>query len=428
MLRHFCKDRHALFYTCTEVPDSAQLTAFSHAILKTGIPASRYIDQFNNWEAAFTALADIPASGKKLVIIDEFPYMARANPAIPSILQKIWDTKLKEQDVMLVLCGSAMSFIKKEILSEKNPLYGRATGILPVKEMGFYDAIQFVPHYSPEDKIATYAIVGGTPHYLKQFNPNLSLAENVINNILTRGSILYSEVEFLLRQELRETATYNTIIEAIALGNTKLNDIHTKTQIERTKLSAYLRNLLELGIIIREFSVNNPLKEKAKSQRGLYRLSTAYFRFWYHFVFPNLSALEMGDAQGVWQHEIVPQMNAYISPAFEDICKEYLYRRNISNQLPFRFAQIGRFWTNQTEIDLMAFDREHKHLLLGECKYRNTPVDKDVLDGLMEKANAISNIPPTSIMLFSKGGFMERLTQIRDDRINLIGLNELVGV
>lgn len=427
LLRQFCHGKDALFFTCTEVPDTQQLTAFSQAVLKRGIPASKYIDRFTSWEDAFSALAEIPAYGKKIVVIDEFPYMARANPAIPSILQKIWDTFLKNQDVMLVLCGSAMSFIEKEILSEKNPLYGRATGILQIKEMGFYDAIQFVPDYSAEDKIATYAIVGGIPHYLKQFDPAQSLADNVIDSILTRGSILFSEVEFLLRQELRETATYNTIIEAIALGNTRLNDIHTCTQIERTKLSAYLRNLIDLGIVFREFSVDTPLKEKAKSQRGLYRLSTAYFRFWYHFVFPNLSALEIGDANGVWHEDIAPQMNAFISTAFEDICCQYLKRLNLARRLPFRFSNIGRYWSAESEIDLMAFDRGQKNLLFGECKYRNAPAGEDVLAALKAKAEAFSSTTASpTFMLFSKGGFSERLDASQNDAVSLVDLETLI--
>lgn len=424
LLRHFCQDRQAIFFTCTEVPDAVQLRHFSQAILKTGIPASRYIDSFSEWESAFMALLEVPFSGRKLIVIDEFPYMARANAAIPSILQKVWDTSLRNQDIMLVLCGSSMSFMEKEILSEKNPLYGRATGILNIREMGFYDAIQFVPDYSPEDRIATYAIVGGIPHYLKQFDPSLPLSENVINSILTRGSILYSEVEFLLRQELRETATYNTIIEAIALGNTKLNDIHTRTQIERTKLPAYLRNLIDLGIIHREFPIGTSIKERAKSHRGLYQLSTAYFRFWYHFVFPNISALEMGDAPGIWKNDVLPQLNAYISTAFEGICREYLMRRNIAGKLPFRFVDIGRFWTNTTEIDLVAFDRMRHHFLLGECKYRNAPVGQDILDALMEKAKAVSPRHPDTVLLFSKHGFTETL--IPDDHLSLIDLNQLV--
>lgn len=208
-------------------------------------------------------------------------------------MQNLWDELFKDENVMIVLCGSAMSFIEKELLAEKNPLYGRATGIYKMKEMNFYEAIRFFPDYSNYDKIIAYAVLGGIPHYLKQFDNKLSLAENIKKNILTKGCALYSEVEFLLRQELRETPLYNSIIEAVALGNTKLNEISMKSLIEDTsKTSVYLKNLIELEIVEREFSVDAGIKECANSNRGLYRLTDNFFRFWYAFVFTNYSELE----------------------------------------------------------------------------------------------------------------------------------------
>jgi len=143
-----------------------------------------------------------------------------------------------------------MSFIEKKLLSEKNPLYGRATGVYKMKELPFDDAIKFFPNYSDEDKMLAYATLGGIPHYLRQFEPSLSLKENIIKHVLTKGWALYSEVEFLIRQELREPALYNTIVEAVAPGNTKLNDIYTKTGLEKAKISVYLRNLMELEILV----------------------------------------------------------------------------------------------------------------------------------------------------------------------------------
>ena len=189
--------------------------------------------------------------------------MCKNNESIPSILQNLWDEQLKDENVMIILCGSAMSFIEKELLAEKNPLYGRATGIYKMEAMGFYDAVQFFPNYTDKEKIIAYSVLGGIPHYLAQFDPAIPLDDNIKKNILTKGCILYSEVEFILRQELRETPLYNTIIESVALGNTKLNDISTKSLIDDTsKTSVYLKNLIELQIVEREFSVDDGTKER----------------------------------------------------------------------------------------------------------------------------------------------------------------------
>lgn len=425
-LRFFCKGKPHVFYSCTECTDEQQLSAFSERMLRTGMPASQYLSTFSSWEQAIRSVLELPGSQKKLLIIDEFPYMVKANNQIPSILQNLWDQILKDSSVMIILCGSAMSFIEKEILAEKNPLYGRATGILKMQEMSFYDAIQFVPNYSPEDKIAVYAVLGGIPHYLKQFHDEIPLSENIKQNILTRGSILYNEVEFLMRQELRETTTYNTIITAVALGNTKLNDIYTKTQIEKTKLSAYLKNLLDLGILCREFSMADATKEKANVQRGIYRLTDNFFRFWYAFVFPNLSELESGDVDGIWDYVVHDKMDSFVSYIFEDICKQYLRLKNQKNELSFHFTKIGRWWNKTDEIDIFAKDAEGSHILVGECKYRNSPFPLAELVKLQKKLPKEEE-KTVDCWIFSKSGFTEDTIEAAEkQKISMISLEEII--
>ncbi|MDR2487458.1 MAG: ATP-binding protein, partial [Clostridiales Family XIII bacterium] len=309
LLREFVKGKPHVFYSCREITDDKQLAAFSERILRAGLPVAKYVTAFSDWEAAFRTVLELPAGGKKkLLVIDEFPYMCKGNASIPSVLQVLWDEQLKNADVMIVLCGSEMSFIEKKILAEKRPLYGRATGIYKMNELPFADAVKFFPEYTDDDKLLAYSILGGMPHYLTQFDPGLPLRQNIIRNVLTKGCVLYSEVEFLIRQDLREPALYNTIIEAVALGNTQLNDIYMKTQSDKSKISVYLKNLMELQVIEREFSVLSGSKEKAASSRGLYRIVDNFFRFWFCFVSANLSDLESGDAEGVYRYAVEPQL------------------------------------------------------------------------------------------------------------------------
>lgn len=420
LLNEFMKGKQAVFYTCTETPDREQLERFSKRVLASGIPAARYIQSFQDWESALGSVVDVPSQGKKILIIDEFPYMCRGNPAIPSILQTLWDQQLKRENVMIILCGSAMSFIEKQILGEKNPLYGRATGIYKLAPMSFQEAQQFFPGYSLEDKLAAYAILGGVPYYLSRFQPKKSLAENIKSELLQKGSVLYSEVEFLLRQELRESHIYNVIIEAVALGNNTLALIHDKTDLDKSKISVYLKNLMELGIIEREFSVLVSEKEKTRSQRGLYRLKDAYFKFWYTFVYGNLSELENNDVEGVYRYQVEPGLHEFISHAFEDVCIEYMRALNRGDALPFHFVRVGRWWdkvvhqvegrkrTVTEEIDMMAFDREKKHFLLGECKYRHEAADIDVYQKLQMKYPLPSGAKACYVICFFFG-FTDRM-------------------
>ncbi len=427
-LRKFCHNKPHVFYSCRECTDEEQLRSFSQRMLKPGMNAAKYINTFENWEQAFLSISELPSDGrKKLLVIDEFPYMIKGRPGITSLLQNMWDESLKNDEVMIILCGSAMSFIENEVLAEKNPLYGRATGILKMQEMNFYDAVKFFPDYSYSDKILAYAVLGGIPHYLSQFIEQDTLSSNIKKNILQKGSILYSEVEFLMRQELRETALYNTIIEAVAPGNTKMNGIHQKTQIEKSKLSVYLQNLIKLGIMERVFPVSESIKEQANIQRGLYKITDNFFCFWFAFVLPNISELEAGDHEGVYNYIVGPGLDEYASVVFEDICREYVRQNNIKGTLPFRYAKLGKWWNSMDELDLMAFDKEKNNFIIGECKYNNTPFRLSDFEKTRRKFIPKKEQAEIYYYLFSKSGFDRRLTAMAetDNNIILITLDQL---
>lgn len=426
-LREFCRKKPHVFFSCTQSTDRVQLARFSKQMLREDIPARQYVSEFSDWEKAFRAILDLPyGDKKKLVVMDEFPYMCRGNKSIPSILQNLWDAEFRDSNVMLILCGSAMSFIEKELLAEKNPLYGRATGIYKMNKMGFYDAARFFPDYSEKDKVLAYAVLGGIPHYLNQFSQQLSVAENIKRNILTKGSVLYSEVEFLLHQELRETPVYNSIIEAVALGSTKLNDISQKSLVEDTsKTSVYLKNLTELGIVVREFSVDAGTKERANTSRGMYRLTDNFFRFWYTFGFANLSQLEDGDVEGVYEYLVAPALHEFASLAFEDACREFVRELQKKNALPFRYTRMGRWMGKttvrdknaesglriaETEIDLLGIGRDAQEYLVGECKFKHHPFDYSEYLDTVAKLTPQKEKARFYYALFSESGFDEKIT------------------
>lgn len=444
-LREFCRGKPHVFYSCTQSTDKVQLARFSQQMLREDLHAKRYISQFSDWEMAFRSISDLPfGDHKKLVVIDEFPYMCKGDHSIPSILQNLWDMDLKDQNVMLVLCGSAMSFIEKELLAEKNPLYGRATGIYKMKAMGFYDAIQFFPNYSDLDKVLAYAVLGGIPHYLNQFSTDLSIEENIKQNILTRGSVLYSEVEFLLHQELRETPMYNSVIEAIATGSKKLNEISQRAMVDDTaKTSVYLRNLIELGIVQREFSVDAKSKERTNTGRGIYRLTDNFFRFWYAYGFSNLSQLEDGDVDGVYDYMVRPDLNRFAALPFEDICQEFVRELQKRNALPFRYSKMGRWLGRttvrdqntesglrqaETEIDLLAISQDAQEYLVGECKFKHSPFS---YSEYLDTTSKLSSWKKDSVFyyaLFSASGFDQKIVDIARDTetLKLYNLENIV--
>ena len=439
-LREFCKDKPHVFYSCTQTTNKVQLKKFSSCLLKEDISAKNYISEFEDWEKAFRSVLDFPyGDNKKLLVIDEFPYMCRENKSIPSILQNLWDSELRQNNVMIILCGSSVSYIENDLLAKKNPLYGRATGIYKMKEMGFYDAIKFFPDYSSRDKVLAYAVLGGIPYYLNQWDTKSSVEDNIKKNILTKGCVLYSEVEFLLHQELRETSIYNSIIEAIANGNTKLKDITECSFVgDTSKASVYLKKLIELGIVEREFSVN----QQANKNRGIYRLTDNFFRFWYAFGYANYSQLEEEDVDGVYEYAVKPALHEFASYSFADICREFVSEKQKKKELPFRYTKMGKWFgkttvrdtnkknghrTAETEVDVLCIDRMGENYLVGECKFKGVPCSYSEYLDTLAKLMPLKEKAEFHYALFSENGFDEEITLEAEKKdIKLYDLEEIV--
>lgn len=439
LITKFCEDKHNIFYASKECSDGVQLQSFSKAIVSYAPEQFKFVNNFRDWEQAFSALTDIKTGKKLVVVIDEFPYMVRNNKSIPSILQNLWDHMLKNTNIMLVLSGSSMSFIEDEILGYKNPLYGRTTGIYKLEPLPYTDAIKFFPNYSDEDKVIAYSILGGIPHYLQQFDPQKTVEENIKNTILRRGSILYNEVEFLLHEELREPSTYNTVIEAVALGNTEYNAILSKTLIEQRTLSVYIKNLTNLGILKKEKPSLSKPKENVGQNKGIYILTDNFFRFWYAFCYPNISLLEKGSVELAWKMFIKDNLHNFASKAFENIAIEYLYIINERGRLQSVFTEFGRWWgkvtktdgngkkiTTSEEIDVLG-KAPNNIYILGECKFTNAPFDMGQLKHLQNKLSLTGTV---YYYLFSLSGFTSSVIETSKSENNIfpIDIKQMLSV
>lgn len=427
VLSQFAAGKQCVFFAAQSSTKEGQLASFSRQMFEAGAPAGRYVSQYTDWQSALRDISSLPfGNARKLIIFDEFPYLVKSDPSLPSVLQNLWDHTLCHENLMIIICGSAMSFIEKELLSEKAPLYGRATGILKMEPMSYREAAEFLPNYNVEDRILAYSILGGIPHYLAQFDPDKSLETNVKQRILTKGAALYSETEFLMRQEFREIAVYNAIIQTVAMGATQLSDISNRVMLPAQKVSVYIGNLIEVGILTREFPVGSKLVEHSKGMHGLYQITDGFFRFWYAFVFPNRSDLDMGDINGVWKHSIQPMLHNFAATPFEKICAQWLRIQSIAGKLPFRATDIGRWWDRHNEIDMAATSRNSKQVILGECKFRSKQVDTAILRALQTKAVAFT-ASDIYYYLFSLNGFEPALQQLAlmDAHITLVSSDQL---
>ncbi len=418
LLKAFCKDKSAIFYTALQITDAMQLEKFS-AVVNDFFGESKYNRQFSDWDTLFSFIGDQLKPPQKIVlVIDEFPYAAENNTSLASIIQKHWDHALKDLPFMLIISGSSMSFIENEVLGSKNPLYGRATAIYKLQELTFEDARTFVPDLPIKQQIEYYSIFSGVPHYLNQINPSLSVRDNIKKSILQTGSILFNEIEFLLKQELREVSVYNSIIEAIAMGNTKLNDIAMCTGIATTKIPYYLTSLINLGIIDRVYPATVKTKARAKSRSGLYQIANDFFRFYYRYIYPYTSEISEGASEIILDAVIMATLSEFTAQTFEKVAYQYVWALNIQGQLGRRYTKIGRYWHKATEIDLLGFNHDNQYLF-AECKWTNQPIGADVLKRLEDKAQQF-NCSAKDFIILSKSGFKKSLKSLQKSRDDIM--------
>lgn len=421
LLRQFSKDKKHLFFSSDLSSEQEQLRQFSEKIYQVTGESFLQTQSFSSWEASLRYIFDHLIDKIPLIIIDEFPYLCVSNSALPSILQKIWDEKARENNIFLVLCGSYMSFMEKEVLGSKSPLFGRRRGQIVLPPLRFEYLKDFFSHYSKKDRVYTYAILGGTPAYLQRFSDKRTIEQNVKDEILSKNAFLYSEPRFLLMEELREPSIYFSILKAIAFGKTRLNEIVQETGInDRHKVNKYLSVLRELHIIRRKV----PLTEDKphKSRKGIYILDDPFFRFWFRYIFPNMSYLEEGDIDYVWEEKIKPDFDSFAGFIFEDICIQKLKSLNKDNKLPFKAKNIGQWWDRREEIDIVVLDGKGSFMFC-ECKWTVRKIGISVLDELQNKANKFPEVVRKYFGFFSKSGFSKGIKDLSEKRKDILLLD-----
>lgn len=417
LINEFIKGKKALFFLASEESESQNRNSFKEK-------AAEFIDSdllrnasVSNWDAIFKAIMDHRFDTKPVIVIDEFQYLGKTNPAFPSVFQRIWEEQLKDKSVMVILCGSLISMMESQTLAYGSPLYGRRTAQIRLKQIPFRYYHEFFPRRSTKDLIEMYSVTGGVPKYIELFSESGNIYNAIQTCVLNRSGYLYDEPHFLLQQEVSEIGSYFSIIKAIAAGNQKLSAIASVLEIKSTSLTKYLKTLIDLDILEREVPVTEENPEKSK--RGLYKIKDNYIRFWFAFVYPNMSFLESGNASIVMDKIRKGLITNHTAFVYEDVCREQMWELNADGTWPFYFSKIGRYWDSQTEIDIAALDPDGDNLILGECKYWHEPVGLNVLRDLEAKASNVDwhkNKRKVWYVLFGASGFTDELIAVASER------------
>lgn len=385
LLNEFIKDKNALYFPAEEVNDSLNLKKFSRLLgEKLGI---KNFPTVSDWNSLFSMIKEQLGNEQLVIVIDEYPYAATANKSLNSILQQVIDYEFKETNIFLILCGSSMSFMENHVLGEKSPLFGRRTGQLKVNPLDYYDSAKFYPKASVEDKIKYYACMGGTPYYLSLIDQSMSFEENLRELYFEINGYLNNEGTLLMKQEFREPANYNAVLQAIASGSNTLGEIAGFTQLETSLISKYLVTLQELNYIERVIPFgSNPLKGKTSQ----YHMTENFIAFWYRYVFSVRTEIERGNGD-IYFSLALEDLSHFIGPIFEEVTRQYLRRKNAQGALPFIAKSFGTWWGkdkkgNVQEVGVVVESVSSKALLIGECKWRSSFKVNKTVEKLQERA------------------------------------------
>ena len=419
LLTQFCKDKRSIYFLASQLKEGdhlRQLTEIARHVINDPLLQNLV---FHDWESALIYFAQQAQKERLVLVLDEFQYLCEDNVALPSLIQRFWDLHGKNSKLFLILCGSQVSFMEREVLAERSPLYGRRTGQLQLLPLSYRESGHFFSEYTAKEKLVAYSILGGVPAYLSRFalhsandlpyTPQKTLEQHIKDELLTPQGYLYDEVNFLLRMELREPRTYTSVLQAIAGGATRLNEISQRVGLSPTDTNRYLTVLRELRLVTRE----TPVTERApqKSRKGLYKIADNYVKFWFRFVLPNRSLIESGNADLVYDQIIAPNLSHYMGGIFEDVCRQYvsLYWKEKLEVAPRR---VGAHWGADSEIDVLTENIDGSHWF-GECKWWEATVGENVLNHLIENAMKVPDPWQRHLryILFSANGFTDALRQ-----------------
>lgn len=407
LIREFIRDKDAVYFLTPDMNGPMILEELSKAISsQTG----RTYGVFDTWEDALTAFAE-SSDGKRILVLDEFQYAVSSEKGFVSRLQRIWDDEeFSKRGIMLILCGSHISTMEGLDKDRRSPLYGRFTRHMVVNPLPFRDVMHEGDDFV--DAVERYSVLGGVPRYMELFDDG-PLRDNIEDNVMDPTSVMFDDPRVLLDDETRNRATYMSIMRAVAMGNRRLSEIASATEIESTTLGPYLRKLMEIHMLRRTVPATE--KRPDRSKMGLYSVADAYTAFWFRFVHPHMSELMMGNSAQAMADFDRGFIESHVSFVFEEISREQIRTGEVD--IGFIPSRVGSYWSRTTEIDVMAVNDDDRRVFVGECKFRSDrPVDRHVLNELRRKTEGLREIEGYEVVygLFSVSGFDDRLLEESD--------------
>lgn len=369
LIARFMTGKPGIYYVGKRLPAENQLREFADEVLRLQQEPALTGARLASWKSAFELLGSRRKSEQKLIIaLDEFQWMVEVSPELPSVLQELWDRFWSRGGkVMLIICGSYLGFMEREVLGKRSPLFGRRTAQILLRPFNHLEARQFHPRLATEDHARIYAICGGIPSYLLAFDQDLSVEQNIISTLVKETGVLAPEPDFLLREQLRDLIPYHAVLMNLAKGSSRPSELGRATGIDVRGLNYHLSTLMDLGYVQRRY----PLTDRTPSMRSVrYALDDPLLRFWFRFIFPNQSSLRVPGPEEGFSERIRPELDAYFGLCYERLCREALPFIYHAEGVRAAYT-IGEYWDSHVQIDVVGH-RQDNWTDIGECKWGTT--------------------------------------------------------
>ena len=434
VLSRFARAVGGVYYQATRRTEAEQLAGLSRVVgAHLGDAALRRGSGFATWEDLFEFMAERAGDDPFLLVLDEFPYLVGASPALPSVIQKLWDHDWAGSKTKLVLSGSYVTAMER-LEAADQPLYGRRTARLTFAPFGVPEAAQFVPSWTPRDQLVAYGLFGHLPGHLALIDPDRTLAENAAAHLLSASGRLVDDAQHVLDAFTAEAAVHYSILEAIAGGETTWSGITNRVGRSGGSLSRPLGWLEGMGLVERAVPITE--KRPDRSKRAVYRVSDPYLAFWHRVIAPlvHTGSLGLVEAEHLWEEAVEPRLDDHMGGVFEAVCRDFVGRqaRRDPGALPFRPLRVGSWWDagHREEVDVVALGGAGQ-LLVGEAKWG--PVTERHLSTLRHRAALVEadlgGASEVHLALFTGRGEADRgvQTEVEGGRVLLFTSQDLTA-
>lgn len=417
LITHFLSDKNGILFQAKRDNAYGNLRSFSYAINKILKLPKNYV--FSSWQEAFDSISEYAKEKRFILAIDEYPYIIEQDASFPSVLQEFVDHA--GENMFILISGSDVSLLKKEIKDHASPLYKRRTFEMSMTQMPYGEAVEFLADFPNEVKCDYLALMSTFPYYLSAINPKLSFEDNIKNLLFNQYGTFFTLPDQLLSNSTKVQDVYNAILTAIAHRKRTNKEIADYIHEEESKVSKYLLTLLDSELVMKcETFMGN-------KKTNYYEIGDPLLKFWYAFIFDNQERIKT-NGEKIYV-EFKEKIRQFICYGFEEVCRLYIQQLNRDGILSEVFPKLQVYRVEKSKlgrsIELDGLALTNNTLLVMECKYRTVPFDMDMLEHLKESVSVFSEKYNKKYYIFSKAGFEDDVKAQKSGEVNLFTLDDL---